>query len=398
MIHDESAAAAPIPPAARETGRDAAPRREALRAVFAFRAATEGEARAIAEDLALEQSVEVPADCVPARLSHLIGAVEALERDGDGWRACVALPAELMSAGAAGLLNLLFGNVSLKPRVRLVDMRLPPVAVHAFAGPRFGVAGLRAAVGAPRRPLTATALKPVGLTPAELARRAAGYARGGVDIVKDDHNLMDQRAHPFEERVARCQEAVAAANAATGGSTLYAPMIAGPFERLDAQAAFARSCGVRIVLTAPMLVGVDAARSLAARHDLALMAHPSFAGAALGAGGGGVAPALLLGALFRLFGADLSIFPNAGGRFAFDRAECVAIADALRAPMGGLRPAMPAPAGGMALDRVGEMVETFGRDVVLLIGGALMRASPDPERAAALFRDAVERAGAGARA
>ena len=34
---------------------------------------------------------------------------------------------------------------------------------------------------------------------------------------------------------------------------------------------------------------------------------------------------------------------------------------------------MPAPAGGMKLDRIEAMIEQFGVDTVLLIGGALMQ-------------------------
>ena len=43
------------------------------------------------------------------------------------------------------------------------------------------------------------------------------------------------------------------------------------------------------------------------------MAHPALAGVAR------IAPALLIGKLFRLFGADLPVFPNHGGRFGYSR-------------------------------------------------------------------------------
>jgi ribulose-bisphosphate carboxylase large chain len=35
---------------------------------------------------------------------------------------------------------------------------------------------------------------------------------------------------------------------------------------------------------------------------------------------------------------------------------------------------MPVPAGGMTLDRVPEMIECYGKDVMLLIGGGLLLA------------------------
>ena len=40
----------------------------------------------------------------------------------------------------------------------------------------------------------------------------------------------------------------------------------------------------------------------------------------------------------------------------------------------GLRPAVPVPAGGMTTDRVGEMLDFYGAEIMLLIGGALLEA------------------------
>jgi len=48
------------------------------------------------------------------------------------------------------------------------------------------------------------------------------------------------------------------------------------------------------------------------------------------------------------------------------------LARAARAPWGGLRPALPVPAGGMSLERVDEMLDFYGPDTMLLIGGNLL--------------------------
>jgi ribulose-bisphosphate carboxylase large chain len=76
--------------------------------------------------------------------------------------------------------------------------------------------------------------------------------------------------------------------------------------------------------------------------------------------------------MFRMFGADATIFPNFGGRFSYDRATCRAIAQRAREPLGNFAPSLPVPAGGMRTERVGEMIEEFGTDVMLLIGGHLL--------------------------
>ena len=102
--------------------------------------------------------------------------------------------------------------------------------------------------------------------------------------------------------------------------------------------------------------------------DFPVMAHPAFAGA------GRIAPPLMLGKLFRLLGADATIFPNHGGRFGYSRETCAAIADAAREPWQALRPVLPVPAGGMTVERVDEIRTAYGDDCMLLIGGGLLTA------------------------
>ncbi|MCF8017304.1 MAG: ribulose 1,5-bisphosphate carboxylase large subunit, partial [Chromatiaceae bacterium] len=52
-------------------------------------------------------------------------------------------------------------------------------------------------------------------------------------------------------------------------------------------------------------------------------------------------------------------------------AECQEITTAARAPLAGLAPIWPVPAGGMRLEQVPELVTFYGRDSMLLIGGDL---------------------------
>jgi ribulose-bisphosphate carboxylase large chain len=87
----------------------------------------------------------------------------------------------------------------------------------------------------------------------------------------------------------------------------------------------------------------------------------------------GISHGIALGTFMRLAGADISIFPNIGGRFSFTSAQCLEIADRSRENLGKLNPIMVAPAGGMTLERIPEMIEMYGKDAALLIGGALSR-------------------------
>ncbi|MGH7683992.1 MAG: ribulose 1,5-bisphosphate carboxylase, partial [Vulcanimicrobiaceae bacterium] len=66
----------------------------------------------------------------------------------------------------------------------------------------------------------------------------------------------------------------------------------------------------------------------------------------------------------------------------------------LRAPWDSLRPALPVPAGGMPVERTGEMVAFYGEDTMLLIGGSLLSAGDALGERSRNFVAAVEKAGA----
>ncbi len=354
----------------------------ALSVLYHVRGDADGiDARARA--LAVEQSVEMPIEAIddPAVQDGIVGRVEAVADLGGGVFAVrVALAAATTGAEAGQLLNMLFGNSSIHDDVTLVEVDLPAGYAAGFGGPRHGLAGLRRRAGAAGRALTASALKPQGLAPSALADLAFRLALGGLDLIKDDHGLADQAYSPFARRVEACAAGVRQANAATGGATRYAPSLSGDLDQLRRQLAAARDQGIDTVLVAPMILGLPAFAAVVRDFpEFAFLAHPAMAGAAR------IAPPLLLGRLFRLLGADATIFPNHGGRFGYSPATCRTLAEAARGDWHGLAPCLPVPAGGMTQDRVGEMLEFYGPDVMLLIGGGLLAARDRLTEATAAF-------------
>ena len=355
------------------------------------------EAERAAALIAFEETVEVPLDfpLAPAIRDGIVGRVDAVAPIDDGrFRAEIAFPAALASGGLGTLLNLVFGNASIWPGVRLVDLRLPDALLSSFKGPNFGVSGLRRLLGVEGRPLLATALKPMGSSHAELAKTAADFARGGGDIAKDDQNLVDASFADFKERVSLIAEAVARANAGSGRNCLYLPHLSGPQEELAARLDFALSVGLKGVLVCPAIVGLDQVRALAASRKVLIMAHPAFSGAFYCDRSHGVETSLYLGTLMRLIGADVTVFPNAGGRFGFTREECRAVAARARSPLGALAPCLPAPGGGMRLDNAAAMAEDFGADAAWLVGGSLLMQPGGAEAGARAFLAAMREAAA----
>src|SRR2546428_7035115 len=175
-------------------------------------------AAAKARDIAFEQTVELPADAMPPEVAlRVAGRVESLESLGRGRsRAVISFDPGAVCGDLPQLLNLLFGNISLKTGILIAGLEWPDELLTALRGPRLGIAGLRELTGARGRPLLCTALKPLGRSAPELAQLAYGFARGGIDLIKDDHSLADQTTAPFRDRVERCSEAVARANGETG--------------------------------------------------------------------------------------------------------------------------------------------------------------------------------------
>jgi len=355
------------------------------------------EARARAA--AVEQSHELPTELAPESARHSLARVVSVERRADGPAlATIEFPAALAGGELPQLLVLLIGNISLQDGIRLVDLDVPAELAAGFGGPRLGgprlgVGGLRRLAAAPERPLLATALKPVGLTPAELAAQAYALAAGGLDVIKDDQGLANQEWAPFHDRVAAVTEAVARANAEHGTRALYLPAIAGPGARFEERLRDAVALGADGALLLPGVSGFDrlAVAAEILGPDRPIYAHPSFLGGFTASATHGISPEVMFGLVHRLAGADAVIFPSAGGRFSLTPEQCRGIAAAAARPFAGLAPILPSPGGGMSVDRVPELVELYGRDVLLLIGSDLHRGG-DLRAAAERFRAAAEAA------
>jgi ribulose-bisphosphate carboxylase large chain len=355
------------------------------------------DARAKAEDICIEQTVEFPADEVPAGIirDHVFGRIESFTHAAVGhYDAVISYAVEIAAGELPQLLNVIFGNSSIKPGIRVEHLDLPESLLRTFKGPRFGREGIRNLLKVPKRPLLSTALKPMGLSSQELADLARKFVLGGMDMIKDDHGLTDQSCSPFEERVSLCAEAINKASKETGIPSLYIANITAPHKEVIKRARFAKAAGAGGIMVAPGIVGMDLMRELADDDSISLpiLAHPALQGSFV-TGPGGIAHGVLFGTLARIAGADATIFPNFGGRFSFSRDECADIVEGTSLPMGHLKTIFPAPGGGMSLARVPEMLETYGRELIFLIGGGLFKHGPDLVENCRFFRKMVEQYG-----
>ncbi len=360
---------------------------------YRIQAADEAEAHRIAEGIALEQTVELPSALVPSGdvRDDIVGRIEVLEAVESAWETVISYAVETAGTGLTQLMNIVFGNTSMQPGIQVRMFELPDALLAHFRGPRFGIAGLRELLGVHDRPLLCTALKPMGLNAEQLAQIAYAFALGGIDVIKDDHGLANQPFCPFEERVARCSEAVERANRQTGLRSIYAPNVTAPHDEIIARARFARSAGAGGLLISWALTGFDAMRRLADDDSIGLpiLAHPALSGSFVCSPASGISHYVTYGQLIRLAGGDASIFVSYGGRFPYTEAQCHEVLAGTSAPMGHLRTIWPVPSGGMTLDRLPELKAFYGRDTMFLIAGGLYAYGTDLTSAARVFVERV---------
>ncbi|MCC7320538.1 MAG: ribulose 1,5-bisphosphate carboxylase [Rubellimicrobium sp.] len=371
-----------------------------FRVTYRLLAADGPEARNRAEGIAREQTVEIPRDVIPRGYvrDEILGRIEDVGQIAASvWEAVISYSPDSAGDEVTQFLNVVFGNSSIQQGIRVTAIDPGETMADRLPRPRHGIAGIRRLARRERGALIAPVLKPMGLPPDYFARIAAGCVRGGADIVKEDHGLAGQPAAPFRARVAATARAVAEENARSGRNALYFPNLSGRPEEIADNLHFAKEAGAHGIIVMPGLFGFGTVARIAqdAALDLPVMTHPAFLGPYVLAPDTGFDHGTLFGTIQRLSGADISVFPNVGGRFGFSAAECRQIADACRDPAGHGPAILPSPGGGMSVERAADMTAMYGEDAVLLLGGSLLR---DPDRIGdeiALMREALDRAGNG---
>ncbi len=336
--------------------------------------AEEKEAHEMAKTICVEQSVEFPAEHIECETiqSDIIGKIESFTDAGDGaFRAVISYAAENVGEDFPQFLNVVFGNSSILPDITVERVDISERLKEIFPGPRLGLPGLRELLDAHERPFCFTALKPLGLPAKALAEEAYRCALGGIDLIKDDHGLMNQSFAEYRERVRLVSAAVRKANDETGGHTVYVPNAAGAFSSMLDRISVAEEYGAGGIMFAPGLTGFDMLYYASRHTSLVVVGHPAFIGCYIDRGKGGIDCECLIGQLPRLAGADIMVFPNFGGRFSFSEKQCHGIQEMALEDMGSIKPMVVSPAGGMKVERIDEMRKFYGNDVSLLIGGSL---------------------------
>ncbi|NGZ10777.1 MAG: hypothetical protein CV088_15550 [Nitrospira sp. LK70] len=337
----------------------------------------EASARRTAERICCDQTIEAESSLLPTSLQPtILGRLENLRATTEGrFQATIRFGGDLLGGDCSDLLNVLFGASSLRGDVTLLSFAMTNGLLSSWSGPRLGIDGLRQAVGVSHRPLLCAVLKPLGRNPRELAELAVQFVEGGVDLIKDDQNLVDQRWCRFEERVARCGEAIVQASTRRGRPCLYFAHVSGSLDTMRRRATQARSLGASGLLVAPGLTGWDALRTLRLDDEISLpiASHPCMLGTSVDRGGGGLASPVVYALLPRLVGSDLSIYPAFGSDYSMSQQGCVTVAEYCRRTWGCLRSMMPAVGGRIGSERLAELRSTLGQETIFILGSRIQQ-------------------------
>ena len=364
----------------------------------------------ITQVLALEQStgtwLPVPGETPDVRKKHVakvIGVYEVpdyevmipQEVDWRNFIVQIAFPWRNIGDRLSMLFSTIVGNISMAPKLKLLDIRFPKEFVSGFKGPKFGIEGVREVLGVKDRPLLNNMIKPDVYSPPELgAKLAYEVARGGVDIIKDDKLLANPDFNRIEERVTKFMEAIDKANEEKGEKTLYAVNVTADLPEVLENAEKAIELGANCLLVNYLATGFPILRALAEDESIKvpIMAHMDVAGAYYVSPTSGVRSTLILGKLPRLAGADIVVYPAPYGKAPVLEEKYVEVAKQHRYPFYSIKPCFPMPSGGIAPIMVPKLVNTLGMDIVVAAGGGI-HAHPDgPAAGARAFRQATDAA------
>lgn len=277
------------------------------------------------------------------------------------------------------------------PIIRLDDIRFPASYLADFAGPQFGVAGIRRLLNAHDRPIFLGVIKPnIGLAPAPFAALGEQAWLGGLDIAKDDEMLGDTTWSPLAERAALLGAARRRAEGVTGVPKIYMANITDEVSRIAALHDVAVNAGANAVLINALPVGLSGVRMLRAHARVPIFAHFPFIAAFSRLSGYGIHSRVMT-RLQRLAGCDAVIMPGFGPRMMMPEHEVLANVRACLEPMGAILPALPVPGGSDWAGTLEEIYRRVGTVDFGFVPGRGVFGHPDgPTAGAASVRQAWE--------
>jgi ribulose-bisphosphate carboxylase large chain len=325
----------------------------------------------------------------------------------------VAYPIFIFEEGSvAGMMSGIGGNIfgmkALK-NLKLLDAELPLEYIKHFKGPTYGKDVIKKIFRRRSGPVTAVVPKPkIGYTAREHAEKVA-YAiwRGGMDCVKDDENLTNQKFNRFEERVKFLAKYRDKAEKETGDvKEAFLNVTAPDLKELERRVKLVHDHGFKYFMLDVVVSGyiaVQTASELAHDYGMAIHGHRAMHAMMTKNPKHGVSM-LYIAKLMRLIGVDQLHIGTVIGKLAGKKDEVVATKEmimqqevdeipGLRMPQrwGRIKPMLPVASGGLHPGLLPQIFDIYGTmDIVVQVGGGTQGHPMGIEAGARAVMQAIE--------
>jgi len=317
----------------------------------------------------------------------------------------IAYPEKLFEPGnMPGILSSIAGNIyGMKDltKLRLEDISFSTKLLRSFRGPQYGIHGIRRFTKVHDRPLFGTIVKPkVGLTAEQHAEVAWQAWTGGLDIVKDDENLVSLDFNEFDKRMKLTFQARDEAERFTGEKKIYLANVTAETDEMKRRALVVKRLGGEFIMIDILTAGwaaVQTMRAFCEKNSLAIHAHRAMHGALTRDHKHGISM-LTIAKIARLIGVDQLHIGTANlGKMEGDSDEVLTIerliegsamkADevhqVLKQEWHGLKPTLAVASGGLSPLHIPALVDLMGVNIVAQFGGGC-HGHPDGTRSGAM--------------
>jgi ribulose-bisphosphate carboxylase large chain len=325
----------------------------------------------------------------------------------DGNYVKIAYPNDLFEEGnmpqiLSSIAGNIFGMKALEG-LRLVDVKWPRNIIHSFKGPQFGVKGIREILKVEKRPITATVLKPkVGYYAEEHAQHGYEIWTGGVDLLKDDENLSNQKFNSFEKRLELSMKMRDKAESETGERKSYLINITAEVDEMKRRAKLVKDFNNEYVMIDILTTGwaaVQTVRNKCEDLGLAIHAHRAFHAAFDRNPNHGMSMKVLA-EIARMQGVD-QLHIGGLGKLAGDKKEVynnyIKIAlnsneaddEVLEQNWYGMKNSLSVCSGGVHPGIIHRLMELLSTDIAVQVGGGVLGHPKGTNSGAKALRQAI---------
>ncbi len=196
----------------------------------------------------------------------------------DGNFVKIAYPLDLWEEGnmpqvLSGVAGNVFGMKAVK-KLRLVDISFPKEFVNSMKGPNKGPKAFKDFLGK-EGPLTSCVPKPkIGMSVDKHVKVALDAWTGGIDCIKDDENLTNQKFNRFKERVEKMAKARDKAEAETGDKKDAFINVTAETKEMEKRAKYIHDHGFKYFMVDVVTTGFAAVQTMVdLSHDLDMAIH-----------------------------------------------------------------------------------------------------------------------------